>query len=170
MSEEKWSMPLTCSPRVSSRQLLLLMGIWHMLLLHLLLCCCSGTTSSAFDQLSTSAKKPRTHARFFVVEWKRIHFLPHEKCAHAQELSSTILLFTISRSSLGDLWYQIWTGIKALLTGAFPLILMASEWGPIKDTGISSNSLWWITKAFPSVCHLCSLVWVKRLVYGKEER
>lgn len=56
-------------------------------------------------------------------------------------------------SFLGDLWYQIWTGIKALLTGAFSLILMASEWGPIKDTGISSNSLWWITKAFPSGCH-----------------
>lgn len=110
-------------------------------------------TSSASDQLSTSAKNPRTHARFSVVECKQIHFLPHEKCAHAQELSRTILHVIISRSFLGDLWYQIWTGIKALLTGAFPLILMASEWGPIKGTGISSNSLWWITKAFPSGCH-----------------
>lgn len=115
-------------------------------------------TSSASDQLSTSAKNPRTHARLSVAEWKQIHFLPHEKCARAQELSSTILCVTISRSFLRDLWYQIWTGIKALLTGAFPLILMASEWGPIKDTGRSSNSLWWITKAFPSSCHCSSAV------------
>lgn len=115
-------------------------------------------TSSASDQLSTSAKNPRTHARLSVVEWKQIHFLPHEKCARAQELSSTILHVTISRSFLRDLWYQIWTGIKALLTGAFPLILMASEWGPIKDPGRSSNSLWWITKAFPSSFHCSSAV------------
>jgi len=42
-------------------------------------------TSSAPDLFSTSAKNPRTHASFAIVEWKKIHFLSHKKCARAQD-------------------------------------------------------------------------------------
>lgn len=107
MPEEKWSVHLACSPREPSMRLLLLMGIWHMLLLHLLLCCCSGTYCCSHIICSWSVfdicQNPRTHASFTVVEWKQIHFLPCEKmcpctriieyctlCHHKQILGRTL--------------------------------------------------------------------------------
>lgn len=110
-------------------------------------------------------KNPRTHASFSVVEWEQIHFLSHEKCSRAQKLSSNILCINISRSFLEEHWNKIWTGIKALLTEFFLFILIASEWGPIRETGICSNGLWWIIKAFPRrlLLFTCSFIWVRRL-------
>lgn len=157
MPAEKWSMHLTCSPRETFTQLLLLMGIWHMLPLHLLLCCYSGTYCCShiicFWSASNICQKPKDTCRIFCSEMEANTFSSpwkthpctritkyHSPCYHEQIL--------LGRPLVSD-----WTGIKALLTAAFPLILVASEWGPIKDIGMSSNSLWWITKAFPSSCH-----------------
>lgn len=120
-------------------------------------------TSSAPDLFSTYAKNSGTHTSFSVREWKWIHFLPHEICACIHKLPSNMHV-TISSYFLGELWNQIWNGIRILLTGGFPLIMMAPGWGSVRKLAYVqtlTNSIGISIVVLPLIC---SFVWVRRAV------
>lgn len=109
-------MHLACRPGEPSVRLLLLMGIWHMLLLHLLLCCCSGTDCCSHIICSWSVfnicQKPKDtcklfcsgmEANAFSFTWKMCRCTRIIKC-HTLCYHKKILLGRILKSDLD--WHR----------------------------------------------------------------
>lgn len=166
--EEKWSMHLSCSPRESSTQLLLLMGVWHMFLLHLLLCCCSGTYCCThiicFWSAFNICQKPRDtckifcsgmEANTFCSPWKMCPCTRiikyHTPCHHKQ--------IFLGRPLVSDLdWHQgLVNWSFSIDPDGFWIRPHQRLWHEFKQSLMNNKG---ISKQLP--LFTCRLVWVRR--------